>query len=313
MPQRTVVSVNDGGAITVSDFVANPLFIPTKLKELLVNQFIAEGLFRNAGANPTGVFAYHEGDSSFLVDDIDDLAEFDEIPISAAARGIPKIAFGNKRGKGIRVTYDMIRKNQVGEVNRQITALRNTFIRANDRAARLVLQSPAVPTMPVSTAWDNGGNPRTDIVKGIEEITTAAPTEADGGSVDEHYGFDPNTIVLHPGLLATLMDNDEVLKVYQGNIADQNIAYTGALPGQIYGLSVIQSRAFPIDKALILERGTIGFYGDARPLQFTELYPEGNGPNGGPRETWRSDATQERSIGLDQPKAGLWLTGLVTP
>ena len=76
---------------------------------------------------------------------------------------------------------------------------------------------------------------------------------------------------------------------------------------------MIQSRTFPADKALILERGTVGFYSDTRPLQFTALYPEGNGPNGGPRETWRSDASHKRVMGLDQPKAAIWLTGLVTP
>ncbi|NKS97491.1 hypothetical protein GS498_09765 [Rhodococcus hoagii] len=312
MTIRNVVSGTDGAGITVADFVKNPLFIPTRLKQLLANQFIAEALLRNAGSNVAGIYAYRESDPMFLVDDIDELAEFGEIPVSHTARGIPKIAFGTKRGKGVRVTYDMIRKNQVDDVNQQIRALVNTFIRANDRAAKLVLQADAVPTVPVPKAWDAiGGKPRKDIAEAISIVTSAAPTEAEGGSEDEYYGFVPDTIVLHPGLLATLMDNDDVLKVYQGNIADQNIAYTGALPAKINGLQVIQSRSWPIDRAFILERGTIGFYGDARPLQHTELYPEGNGPNGGPRETWRTDSTQERALGIDQPNAGLWLTGLV--
>ena len=154
------------------------------------------------------------------------------------------------------------------------------------------------------------GKPRTDLAKAIEQISTAAPDEA---TEDEYFGFEPDTIVLHPGLLATLMDNEQILKVYQGNVANESIAYTGAIPAQIMGLNVIKSRTFPADKALILERGTVGFYSDTRPLQFTALYPEGGGPNGGPRETWRSDASHKRAIGLDQPKAALWLTGLVTP
>nr|WP_280244166.1 hypothetical protein [Nocardia abscessus] len=307
----TLVSVSDGSRLTVSDLVKNPLFIPTKLKELMENQFISEALLRNGGKNDSGVVKFREGDPTFLDDDVQDVAEFGEIPVSSGQLGIPRVAFAVKKALGIRVSKEMIDENDLDAVNKQMTGLRNTFIRANDRGAKTLLQSPAVPTMAVSAAWDDpAGKPRTDIAKAIEEITTAAPAEA---TEDEYYGFEPDTIVVHPGLLATLMDNEQILKVYQGNVANESIAYTGAIPGTIMGLNVIKSRTFPADKALILERGTVGFYSDTRPLQFTTLYAEGGGPNGGPRETWRSDASYKRALGLDQPKAALWLTGLVTP
>ena len=307
----SIVSVSDGSRFTVSDLIANPLFIPTKLKELMENQFISEALLRNGGANDAGVVQFREGDPTFLDDDVQDVSEFGEIPVSAGQRGLPRTAFAVKKALGVRISKEMKDENNIDAVNKQITGLRNTFVRANDRAAKAILQSAAVPTMAVSDPWDDpAGKPRTDLAKAIEEVSTAAPAEA---TADEYYGFEPNTIVLHPGLLATLMDNEQVLKVYQGNVANESIAYTGAIPGTIMGLTVIKSRTFPIDRALILERGTVGFYSDTRPLQFTALYPEGNGPNGGPRETWRSDASHKRALGLDQPKAALWLTGLVTP
>lgn len=307
----SIVSVSDGNRLTVSDLVKNPLWIPTKLKELMANQFISETLLRNGGKNEAGVVGYHEGDPTFLDADVQDVAEFGEIPVSAGRRGTPRVAFATKRALGIRVSKEMIDENNVGEVNRQMKALKNTFIRANDRSAKTLLQSPAVPTMAVSAAWDDpAGKPRTDLAKAIEKITTAAPPDA---TADEYYGFEPDTLVVHPGLLATLMDNEQILKVYNGNVANESIAYVGAIPGNLMGLNVIQSRTFPIDRALVLERGTIGFYSDTRPLQFTALYAEGGGPNGGPTESWRSDASHKRAMGLDQPKAGLWLTGLVTP
>ncbi len=307
----SIVSVSDGNRLTVSDLVKNPLWIPTKLKELIANQFISEALLRNGGKNEAGLVGFHEGDPTFLDSDIQDVAEFGEIPVSAGQKGTPRVAFATKKGLAVRVSKEMIDENNVGEVQRQMTALKNTFIRANDRAAKALLQSAAVPTMAVSDPWDDpAGKPRTDLAKGIERIVTAAPALA---TADEYYGFQPDTLVVNPGLLATLMDNDQILKIYNGNVANESIAYTGVIPGNLMGLTVIQSRTFPVDKALMLERGTIGFYSDTRPLQFTTLYPEGNGPNGGPRETWRSDATHKRAMGLDQPKAGLWLTGLVTP
>lgn len=307
----SIVSVSDGSRFTVSDLIKNPLFIPTKMKELIENQFISEALFRNGGANPSGVVAYREGDPTFLDQDVQDVAEFGEIPVSSGQLGIPRTAYAVKKALGVRVSKEMIDENNIDAVNKQMTGLKNTFIRANDRMAKALLQSAAVPTMPVSKAWDDSaGKPRTDIVRAVEKITTAAP---DNATEDEWYGFEPDTLVVHPSLLATLMDNEQILKVYNGNVANESIAYTGAIPGELLGLNVIKSRTFPADKALILERGTVGFYSDTRPLQFTALYPEGNGPNGGPRETWRSDASHKRAMGLDQPKAAIWLTGLVTP
>lgn len=306
----SIVSASDGSRLTVSDLIKNPLFIPTKLKELMENQFISEALLRNGGKNDAGMVMFREGDPTFLDDDVQDVSEFGEIPVSSGQRGLPRTAFAVKKALGVRISKEMIDENNIDAVNKQLTGLRNTFIRANDRAAKALLQSAAVPTVPASDPWDDpAGKPRTDLAKAIEQVSTAAPDEA---TADEYFGFEPDTIVLHPGLLAILMDNEQILKVYQGNVANESIAYTGAIPGQLMGLNVIKSRTFPIDRALILERGTVGFYSDTRPLQFTALYPEGNGPNGGPRETWRSDASHKRALGLDQPKAALWLTGLTT-
>lgn len=315
MAVSSIVSVHDGPRITVSDLVGNPRFIPTKLKELLANQFISEALLRDAGANPSGVLAYTEGDPMFLESDVQTVAEFGEIPVSHGALGTPRTAFATKRALGVRVSKEMIDENKVDAVNKQITGLRNTFIRANDRTARALFDSASVPTIPVTTAWDaaTGSTPRSDIAQAIDTVSSAQPTEAQGGTDDEYFGFEPDTIVLHPGMRAVLLDNDQVNKVYVGNLADQSIAYTGALPETIFGLRVVTSRSFPRDKALVLQRGVVGFYSDTRALQFTSLYPEGGGPNGGPTETWRSDASQKRALGLDQPKAAVWLTGLVTP
>ncbi len=314
MATTSVVSASDGPRTTVSDLVANPLWIPTALKEDMTDIFLSEALFRNGGANPSGVVAYSEGDPSFLDSDVQQVAEFGEIPVSAGRKGTPKTAFAVKKALGVRISLEMVRENNVREVDRQLKALSKTFRLANDLSAKALLTSAAVPTLAVSAAWDTtNGKPRKDLAKAIEQISIAAPAVADGGSAYEFYGFEPDTIVMHPGLRATLLDNDNILKVYQGNLADRSIAYTGALPEQLFGLNVVVSRTFPIDKVLVLERGTVGFYSDTWPLEFTPLYAEGNGPNGGPTQSWRSDASHKRAIALDQPKAALWLTGVVTP
>lgn len=317
MATTGIVSVSDGGRLTVSDLVSNPLWVPTKMKEMLTNQFISEALFRNGGANAASSVAYREGDPAFLEDDVADVAEFSEIPVTSGRRGVPKTAYAVKKALGVRVSREMIDENNVGEVNRQMIQLRNTFRRHNDRSVKALFQSAIIPTLGVGTAWDQtAGRPRTDIALAIEQVSTEAPADVDGGSSDEYFGFEPDTIVMHHGLLPVLMDNDNFMKVYDQSpaaLALQAPNYTGALPATVMGLSVVLSRTFPIDRVLILERGTVGFYSDTRPLQFTALYPEGNGPMGGPRETYRSDASHKRALAVDQPKAALWLTGITTP
>lgn len=304
-----VVTMGDGPRITVSDLVGNPLMIPTKIKELMMNQFISEALFRDAGANSAGIVAYTEGDPMFLDGDVQDIAERGEIPIAIGRRGTPVVAYANKRGLGIGVSLEMIRENKVGDVQRQITQLTNTFIRADDKVARTLLQSSAVPSLAITNDWDGvNGNPRLDIARAIRQIADAAPSVA---SSDESYGFQADTIVMNPGLLPTLLDNDKFLKIYNGNVASEHPAFKGAIPSQILGLDVILSKAWPLAEVCVLQRGVVGFYSDTWPLEITGLYPEGNGPLGGPTQTYRCDATHKRAIALDQPKAAYRLTGVL--
>lgn len=313
MPTTGVVSISDGPQTTVADLIGSPMMVPTKMKEMMTNVFISQGLLRNAGGNPAGLVGYTEGDPVFLVGDVEDVAEFAEIPVTYGEMGVPRVAVANKRGLGVRISREMRDENRIGAVNKQMTQLRNTFVRADDRALRALLLSNAVPTLPVANAWDTAnGNPRLDLALGIKEITFATPN-GDIASDEEWMGFQPDTIVLNPGILPVLLDNEKFLKVYNGDTAADNPLLTGQLPGTILGRQIVGSLSFPEDRILICERGTMGFYSDTRPLEFTGVYPEGNGPNGGPTETWRSDMTHKRAMALDQPKAALWLTGLVTP
>ncbi|MFH5209265.1 hypothetical protein ACHIPZ_13825 [Antrihabitans sp. NCIMB 15449] len=307
----SVVSVTDGPRTTVSDLVGSPLAIPTKIIDLLKAGFISESLLRNAGANPNGLVQYSESTPLFLGSDVENVAEYGEIPVGAGQIGTPRIAYALKKGLGVRVSKEMKDENRIDDVNRQIKQLTNTMVRADDRAIRTVLAT--APTMPAAAAWDtSNGKPRKDFANAMEEIASAQP-DGTGYTDDEWLGFEANTIVCHPSLSAILIDNEDILKVYKDSLAPASIAYTGRLPKDILGLAVLTSRSFPKDRVLVLERQTVGFYSDTRPLQSTALYPEGNGPNGGPTESWRSDTTIKRAIGLDQPKAALWITGVVTP
>jgi hypothetical protein len=307
---QTVLSVNDGPKVTVNTLVNQPLFIPARIIALLMGAFPEETLFRDAGANNSSLVQYEESTPLYLDTDVADLVEFEEIPVGAGQIGTPRVAVATKKGLGIRVSKEMRDENKIDQVNRQLQQLVNTMIRSRLLALRAVLMAADIPSVAASAAWDDpSGRPRKDIANAQEIIATAVPPSSQG---EDFLGFNADTVAFSAATTPILMDNDNFLKVYGGNIADQNIAYTGKLEQQVMGLDPLQVLGFDPTRALVLERKTVGFYSDTRALQSTGLYPEGNGPNGGPTESWRSDTTAKRAMGVDQPLAACWITGITS-
>lgn len=310
---QMIVSVNDGVGITIGDVKGNPMWIPNKVIELLVDQFIEEVFLADAGPNPNGLVGFRTARPIFLDQDIADLVEFEEIPIAAGATGIPMIAVGTRKGLGVRVSKDMLDEGNLLEVQDQITQLVNTFIRSRALALRALLTSNAIPTIPAGAAWDtSNGRPGKDIAN-AEEVIASANVGGDPAAEDE-FGYVADTIGLSASLKPTLMGNDNFTSVYnRDSLVSEDIRYTGKLPNQVGGLDAVAARFWPKDKVLVAMRKKLGFYSDTRPLQSTGLYPEGNGPNGGPTEAWRSDTTAKRVMGVNNPLAAVWITGVVTP
>lgn len=311
---QQIVTLDDGIDITVNDLKGNPLWIPTKVVELLANQFIEEVFLRDAGPNINGLVAFRKSSPLFLDDDFEDMVDFEEIPVAAGRMGSPAIAVGFRKALGVRVSKTMIDEDQMGVVQLQIRQLVNTFIRSRVRALRALLQDPAIPTIAAGAAWDTANSrPRRDISNAMEVVGTANVS----GLADEEdeFGFKADALGLSTSLTPILMDNDNFTSVYKDKDAfsSEDIRYTGTLPGNVMGLIGAESRYWPKDRVLVAESKTLGFYSDARRMQVTELYPEGNGPNGGPNESYRSDASGKRVMGVDQPLAACWITGVVTP
>jgi hypothetical protein len=305
----SIISVDDGNRTTVDDLKSNPLMVPARIMELLDNQFLDDVIFRDAGANATAIMEFEQSTPLFLDDESETVAEFSEIPVGAGRRGLRRIAVGVKKGRGVRISKEMVDENKIDDVNRQIIQLTNTMIRARHRAARAaLLADSAVPTIAATAAWGTTGSRiRRDVMAAVEVVSSAVP---DGSSAEDVLGFEPDTIILPGSITPVLMDDEDFLKIFVGDIAGDSPAYTGTMPRQIAGMLPLRTRFWPGDRALVLERGTIGKRSDARPLQVTELYGEGNGPNGGPTESWRSDATYKRVLGVDQPLAACWITGI---
>ena len=307
-----VLSVSDGPRTTVSDLVGAPYAIPARQLELLANQFISETILRDAGPNGNGLVSYSSSTPLYLGSDVEEVAEFAEIPVAAGQVGLRRIAYAIKKALGIRVSKEMVDENRIDDVNRQLLQLRNTMIRAEDRVLRALLDDPSIPTVAAGAAWTSpSARIRDDFFNAKEIIMSAKPAATQD---DDIFGFMPDTTVMHGSVEALLGKNDNFNSVYRNSpLVESDISYAGKLPQKVVDLDALKTRSFRKDRVLVVERKTVGFYSDTRALQMTPLYGEGGGPNGGPTESWRSDASRKRAMGLDQPLAACWITGVQAP
>lgn len=311
---QKILTLGDGNSTTVKDIKGNPMMIPARIIEMLADAFLEEALLRNAGANTNGLVSYSESTPLFLDSDLASLVEFEEIPVGSGQIGEARVAVAVKKALGIRISQEMADENRIDDVNRQIKQLTNTMIRSRARALRTLFSSPSIPTIAAGAGWDTAlGKPRRDIALAMEKIASAKVTATDP-TVEDEFGFEADTVVMPGAIVPVLLNNDNFVAVYNTDTrASEDIRYTGKLPGDVMGLAALKSRFFgPQNRVLVLERGTVGFYSDTRPFQVTPLYPEGNGPMGGATESWRADASGKRAMGLDQPLAACWITGVTS-
>lgn len=310
MSPTNVLSVSDGPQTTVSDLIGNPMMIPTRIIDSLANTDIIEVLLRDAGRNANGLVSYSESTPLYLGSDVEEVAEFGEIPVGAGQIGTPRIAYALKRALGVRVSREMRDENRLDAVNRQLTQLVNTVQRARMRALRAVLTSPSIPTIAATVAWPGATSKvRRDIANAQEVVNSATPYET-AATDDDVFGFEADAVVFPSSIAPVLLDNTDFLAVYKDSLSADSLAYTGRMPRDVLGMLALTTRAWPRDRVLVLERKTVGFFSDTRPLESTGLYGEGGGPNGGPTETWRSDTSEKRAMGADQPLAACWITGV---
>ncbi|OBC12178.1 hypothetical protein A5788_22335 [Gordonia sp. 852002-50816_SCH5313054-c] len=303
-----IVSINDGPSITVKQVMGDPKVIPTRVIDLVRDQIVGETLFRNAGNPGSLLVQFQKSKPMFLDGGPEPIAEFGEIPVFDLGEGEPDVARALKIGAAVRISRVMRDYNQIDKVKHQIDGASNTIIRANDTAFREALDDADVPTVAASAAWDTAGAKAVnDVIDAIDLVSTATYVD---GDPSQPLGFTPDTLAIHPSNLRAWFKSDDYKALFQGNVAGEHVAFKGALPEKFLGLTVLVSPFWPLDKALVSQRGITGFYADPDPLQGTGLYGEGGGPNGGPTETWRADFTHTRVIGVDEPKSACWITGL---
>lgn len=304
----SIVSVQDGPRVTVASLVKQPTVIPARIIKDLQQEFIVDALLRKLPATQSGAYHYHESTPLFADDDAAIVAEFGEIPTVTGRIGQRKVAFTVKRALALMVSQEMVNRNDIDRVNTQVKQIRNTMVRTWETAfLNALFAHPDVNTMATALPWDNpAATIRQDLVDASTEIEDAAPAD----DTDNWFGFYPDTLVIGHATRNALLVSDDFASAYTDMQSKEAPAYTGTLPGRFFNVDQIMvsremDRLQP-DKAILLERRTIGGIGDERPLRSTPLYEDK------PRETWRADTVRQSAIVLDQPKAACIITNILT-
>lgn len=306
-----IVSTQDGPRLTVSMMLKSPTLIPKRVISMMDQAFLADAVLRKASDAPSGSVLFFESTPLFAEDEPEILDEFGEIPTTNGSLGTPKVSRVVRRALGLRVSKTMIDRNNADMVNIQTVQIRNTMVRAwEDAFFSAVVANGSVQVMMTDKSWQAADSHiRQDVNAAKFLISTAAADDAG----DQKFGYEADTLIISEETATDFLDSDEVSKPYIGNIADESIQYTGVLPNKFLGLDVMKSwrlSAYFPSGAIVCQRKVFGGISDERPLQATPMYGEGNGPNGGPTESFRSDTTRASAIFFDQPKAVVLIVGV---
>ncbi|HEX4688639.1 MAG TPA: hypothetical protein VH228_17800, partial [Nocardioides sp.] len=198
-----------------------------------------------------------------------------------------------ERALAILISDEMQRRMDVDPVNTQLMQVKNTLVQTWDVAFLAELNASVTQVVSSSTNWSTettGANIRKDLVAGMKIIATAA---APGQNTS--FGFSADTMVVSPATKFNIIKQSDFNAPYVGNIADENLQYTGKLPNQIMGLDVVVSRQHSDTRVTLMQRKTCGFIADELPLQVSGMYRDE------PRKTSRCDVQRASAIGIDQP------------
>lgn len=309
MPQTINSAFDVLSGLTVDEALANPSFMPELVLESLDGEEFQNLLFRTVNSN-SNVIAFREVLPDYLEDDVEHVAEFGEIPVSDPAGGELKTSMIRKLGLAIRVSWEQRNDNDIDAVQRELRARANTIVRRQAADAIAALNAADIQELAADVAWDQpGATPSTNILDAMELIQGAE--DGDG----HYFGFNPDVLLINPTTLTMLKRNDEVQKLYIGNMASENplFKWVATEPVLFGSLQVAKSFAVPKGEAWLGVQGAAGFMAEREPAWVSDFYEErGNSGRGGANQSWRSDYTHRRAFGVDAPKSLVKLTGLVT-
>lgn len=299
-----VYAASDGPRITVDTLIKDPLQVPALILDMTQNEFIVDTVLRNAGLAQSGVVRYEESTPLYADQNPEVRAEFAEVPVVPTSIGLPRAVYAHERAMAIMVSDEMRRRQIVDPVTRQLLQVKNTMVYSwNAVFMNAILANTSVQTMAVNSPWaSSNATIRADLANAGFLIENANLTSPSG--VEQWFGFEPDTLIVNHVTKSTLLQSSSFAAPYLGDIASENLLYTGKLPNKIFNYDVLVSRQVPVGSAILMQRQRCGFIADELPMMASPLYRDE------PRKVWRSDVQRAAGIGFDQPLAICLLSGV---
>jgi hypothetical protein len=256
MATTVIAYGTEGPTLTVSALLKDPLKVPPLVKSVLERQFIADQVLRNAGRAEGGAVQFWESAPLFPENDVEVLGPRGQIPEAIAGVGTPLSKPTVGRGLGLVITDEMARRNNMGEVQRQLTVLRNGMLKSIDGQLMAALRAATTNTLAVATAWSQAtATIRKNVARARKLIR------------DQELGFEPNALIINPTTEEDLLGSDEIQKPYVGEAAGDNPALRGTLGPKFWDMSLYVSRQVVAGEAWVVEQKTVGGFADEVPLE----------------------------------------------
>lgn len=297
----TIGGFSDSPEATVEEILGAPKVLNQDVYDYITEFDVVQDIFTNAGTN-TGAVAFTENVAQFAEDGLADVSEFAEIPTTRVVAGEKKVAFAQKMGRALEISYEQRDENRLYDVQNAIAQLKNASVRDNCRSLLRTLSESSIRDQATTANWSAQD---ADVVR---DVATAIDSFAEQLTVDENEAaliFEPDTLILPSGMLGAFASSDNVWKHYaNAALAPNDAAVTGKVYPTFMGLNVVIPKWWPAKDALVCQAKDLAFYSEARPLTVS-------GPIDVPtHEYFRTQVTQKRIVGVHNPSAGVWIKGV---
>jgi hypothetical protein len=302
----------DGSKYTVNDLVKKPTWVPNIVRDMVKDANIAEWLLRPGPTAVGGAVAFEETLALYAGSEGEIVAEFGEIPGTEAPMRTAVTRATTKRGVHLKISDEMVTRNDVGRVRDEMRMVRDTLVNGRDKVFfdatmnNANVQTFAAASAGVADGWysqtDTVSKIRYDIARATYLLASQGVT---GAQYSEKLGYKADTLIIHPQVAAMMVQSAEVARAFeQGGPSSQGISFTGLLPTKFMFLDVFTSWRAPIDTAIVCQRNAMGFISKEWPLRGTPLRHDED------TQSWRTNFSYRDLVAIDNPKAVVKITNI---
>lgn len=303
-PPATVAS--DATTVEVHHFMKTPSLIARRLRDLLLQRYIADFLLTGRFVAQGGAILYETGEEIFPQDDPRSVAPGAAYPVTPLTAGELAAAKTVKWGQDSIVTDESIARLLMNPVERALTKLANGNVRQVDSVALGVIASKITSAIAASGLWSGVG-------AGARIIEDTLRAKAAVTSLDE--GFEPNVITLRDTQFASVVAR-LIVEGYLPREARDNTLATGVVP-DVLGLTWARTNHAPSSGPMLVDNTQLGGMADEL-LGSPGYVSSGNGV-GVEVKTIRDDdkdryKVRARRVTVPvvlEPRAGVFITGTV--